>query len=112
MKYRIFNKISKKYENDLFLSQDGKRLIKENCIIPLTDDFIVEQGIMYDGDLLYENDIVKYDDGFIGVIGVNEIGTFTLDDVDLEEFDNIELLGNTNIDYIENFYGPDPDLYY
>ncbi|WP_064608679.1 hypothetical protein [Streptobacillus moniliformis] len=77
LKYRIFNKKNKQYEDDLFLSQDGRYLTKAEWIttIPLTEDYQVEYGTEYNGNTFYENDIVRYGhDNLIGKVYLDESG--------------------------------------
>ncbi|CAM3108133.1 hypothetical protein [Streptobacillus ratti] len=113
LKYRIFNKKDKKYEYDLFLSQDGRYLTKAEWIttIPLTEDYQVEWGIETKYGTFYENDIVEWE---------KEYATLYLSECELYwngysiiEFDETaKIVGNDNFDNIEDFLPQDENYLY
>ncbi|WP_156298995.1 hypothetical protein [Streptobacillus canis] len=115
MNYRIWNTKEKKYEPDLFLSQDGTRIMKEGWFkaVPLSEDFKVEQGICITNEgTFYENDIIQYFDGEVGVVELNNEGDFWVDVERLSDVYDIYLVGNANVTNIEDCYDEESEKDY
>lgn len=113
MKYRIWNNKEKKYDHNLFLSQDGAKLMKEGWkAVPLTDDFKVEQGVEVVGEgIFFENDIVYYwSYEEVGVLRLDDESVWRVNDERLEDLENLIVAGNTNENSIEEFYVVDEEL--